>query len=84
MEIFNDKKYIKIETYITNTGTETITDLEYKRKVDWDVWPRLIGALSNYWGMDDIRPNLFKSLKCKAKCVSCLVVEIGSYPPLYW
>lgn len=59
MEIFNNKKYIKIETYITNIGTETITDLEYKRIVDWDVWCPLIGGYYNYWGMDDIRrPNL--------------------------
>lgn len=59
VEIFNDKKYIKIETYITNTGTETITDLEYKRVVDWDVWLPLIDDYSNYWGMDDIRrPDL--------------------------
>jgi len=59
VEIFSDKKYIKIETYITNTGTEIIADLEYKRIVDWDIWYPLIGDYDNYWGMDDIRmPNL--------------------------
>ena len=55
IEFFNEKKYIRMETRITNVGAEVITDLEYKRIVDWDVWRNF----NNYWGMDDIRkPNL--------------------------
>lgn len=54
-EFFKDKKYIKVETHIKNIGNEVITDLEYKRIVDWDVWL----GFYNYWGVDDIRrPNL--------------------------
>ena len=38
VEFFSNEKYLKIEAYIKNVGTSAITDLEYKRCVDWDVW----------------------------------------------
>ncbi|MBS7629825.1 hypothetical protein KEJ23_07695, partial [Candidatus Bathyarchaeota archaeon] len=55
IEFFRKEKYIKIETYITNIGSNPIEDLEYKRFVDWDVWYPLLKSFDNYWGMDDIR-----------------------------
>ncbi len=55
IEFFKEEKYIKIETYITNIGSSSIEDLEYKRIVDWDVWKPLLDSFNNYWGMDDIR-----------------------------
>jgi len=59
VEFFNAKKYVKVETHITNIGELAITDLEFKRIVDWDVWQPTIGDFDNYWGVDDVRrPDL--------------------------
>jgi len=57
--IFTSEKFIVVETIITNIGPTTLTNVEHKRIVDWDVWKPTIGTYSNYWGMDDIRrPDL--------------------------
>ncbi len=49
---------VKIFT-VENTGNETLTDVEVKNIVDWDVWQPLLGDFGNYWGLDSIRrPDL--------------------------
>ncbi|MEM3449509.1 MAG: hypothetical protein QXP38_11670 [Nitrososphaerota archaeon] len=97
VEIFRDEKYIKIETYITNTSGETITDLEYKRIVDWDVWVSFPGRHpdyrgKDYWGMDDIRRqdlNLAVAFVNESIALGTVYMGFASLEPptdydLYW
>lgn len=50
-----DKKFLILVMFIKNVGTTTITDLEVKKIVDWDVWKPTLGDYDNFWGMDNIR-----------------------------
>ena len=37
----------------------SLSNVEYQRFIDWDVWEPTIGDFANYWGYDDIRrPDL--------------------------
>ncbi len=54
-----DKKFLILAMFVKNIGTTTITDLEVKKIVDWDVWQPTLGDYDNFWGMDNIRrPNM--------------------------
>ncbi len=46
-----DSKFVVQEITIENLGADTITDLEFKKITDWDVW----SSFTNYWGLDSIR-----------------------------
>jgi len=54
---YTDKKFLVVIAFIKNTGESTITDLEFKKNVDWDVlsfdWE------TDYWGEDSIRKPAF-------------------------
>ena len=46
-----NSKFVIQEITIKNLGTDKITDLEFKKITDWDVW----SSFENYWGLDSIR-----------------------------
>jgi len=52
---YTDKKFLIVVAFIKNVGEGTITDLEFKKNVDWDVWYNF----GNYWGEDRIRKPAF-------------------------
>jgi hypothetical protein len=48
---FTDEKFCIIQSYIKNLGSMPITDFEFKRVCDWDVWY----DTADFWGKDDVR-----------------------------
>ena len=50
-------KYVVLQTCIL--CFRGLSNVEYQRFIDWDVWSPTIGGPSNYWGYDNIRrPDL--------------------------
>ena len=52
---YNSRKYFVVIVNLTNIGDDLLSNVEYKRHVDWDVWEPVVGDYDNYWGLDNIR-----------------------------
>ena len=50
----NNSQYLVKWFKITNIGNTTLSNVEIKNIVDWDVWEPLVGY-DDYWGLDSIR-----------------------------
>jgi len=72
---FPDKKFCIIQSYIKNLGDMPITDLEFKRACDWDIW---LSPYNDYWGKDDVRhPELNMAVAFKNLTVTEGTVYMG-------
>jgi len=58
IHVWNTREYVVADIVITNIGSTTLSNVEFKKIVDWDVWEPYTGSYDDYWGIDSRMPQL--------------------------